>query len=215
MKKTLSLILAALLCAAMTPAVMAEEVEETPAVDNVVIEEIAADDAGIMLIAELEEAVVEEIVIDAAALVAYAETLGIIIPVEMAEALLAADVLPTAESLKEGALVFGVELTDEAVAAILAFLAPVFDNPADMADTDVIGEAEAVTEIVVAEEAVVEEVVAEEAAAEEAIAEEVVEEEAIVEEVVEEEVSKYPVILEKLPTFGLFTKILSIFTFRG
>ena len=58
MKKTLSLILAALMCAAP---VFAEEA---------VIEEIAADDAGIMLISELEEAVavdtaVEEVVIDA------------------------------------------------------------------------------------------------------------------------------------------------------
>ncbi|MBR5313554.1 MAG: hypothetical protein IKU40_11810 [Clostridia bacterium] len=37
----------------------------------------------------------------------------------------------------------------------------------------------------------------------------------IEEEVEVEEVSKFPVILEETPTFGLFTKILSIFTFRG
>lgn len=64
-------------------------------------------------------------------------------------------------------------------------------------------------------EAVEEEAVVEEVVEEEAVVEEIAEEEAVVEEVVEEEVSKFPVILEETPTFGLFTKILSPFTFRG
>ncbi len=212
MKKTLSLILAVLMCAAATPAVFADEALEVPAApveDTAVIEEIAADDAGIMLISELEGQIVAEVVIDAEAIIALGASFGITVPVEMAEALLAAEAVPTAESLKTGALVFGIELTDEAVAAFLAFLAPIYDVPAEMADTDVIGVAEAATEIVVAEEAAIAEEIEE-------VVEEVVVEE--VEEVVEEEVSKYPVILEETPTFGLFgflNKLLSIFTFRG
>ncbi len=176
MKKTLSLLLAALMCATMTPAVMAEEVAEVPAI------EVTA------------EAVVEEVVVNEETLISLTASLNVTIPAEMIEALLTAVTAPTVESIKNGALVFGVELTDEAADAILAFLlAHVADIPANMADTDVIGEAEAVTEI-----AVVEETIPEEAA----------------EEVVEE-AHKYPPIFEEIPTFGLFSKILSKFTFRG
>ena len=60
----------------------------------------------------------------------------------------------------------------------------------------------------ITEEAVAEEVVEE-------VVEEVAIEEVVEEEVVEEEVSKYPVILEETPTFSIFAKLLSIFTFRG
>lgn len=73
-----------------------------------------------------------------------------------------------------------------------------------------------VVDEVTEETAEVEEVaeVVEEEAVETAI-EEATEEAAITEEVVEEVVSKYPVVLEEIPTFGLFTGIPSVFTFRG
>ena len=323
MKKTLSIILAALLCAAPVFA------------DEAVIEEIATDDAGIMLISELEEAVavdtvVEEVVVDAEVINAIAAICGVEVTPEFVEALLgylvpaveevvaeeaaeevveeeavveevvveeavveapaavvdvdaviaiaatynitltpelintvlASGVEVTPAILQNAALMFGAVISEEEAAAVIALLNPVAEEA--VVEEVVEETAEEVVEEVVAEEAaeeaaeevveeateeVVEEVVysAEEAlyalaaaygveinaefveailallpvTVEVAVAEEVaaVEEEIVeeaVEEVVEEEpVSKYPVILTKLPGFGLFTKILSLFTFRG
>ena len=193
MKKTLSFILAAIMCAAMTPAVMAEEAEimlisEEP----VAIEEVAAEE-GIMAISEEEGQVVEAVAVDVEAIVALAASYNIPLTADMVNAILASGIEINAETLKLAAMAYGIVLPDEAITAILALLAPV---PA------------------------VEEVVAEEVAAEEAVAEEAVVEEAVVEEeaAIEEEVvvDKYPVVIEEIPTFGLFTyPILSNFIFRG
>ena len=310
MKKTLSIILAALLCAAPVFA------------DEAVIEEIAADDAGIMLISELEEAVavdtvVEEVVVDAEVINAIAAICGVEVTPEFVEALLgylvpaveevvaeeAAEEVVEEEAVVEEAVVeeavveapaavvdvdaviaiaatYNITLTPELINTVLASgveVTPAILQNAALMFGAVISEEEAAAVIAllnpVAEEAVVEEVVEEEAvveeAAEEVVAEELVvvevtpaealyalaaaygveindefvaqilalvaavevevvaeeelvavEEEAIAEEVVEEvveeePVSKYPVILTKIPGFGLFTKLLSLFTFRG
>ena len=310
MKKTLPIILAALLCAAPVFA------------DEAVIEEIAADDAGIMLISELEEAVavdtvVEEVVVDAEVINAIAAICGVEVTPEFVEALLgylvpaveevvaeeAAEEVVEEEAVVEEAVVeeavveapaavvdvdaviaiaatYNITLTPELINTVLASgveVTPAILQNAALMFGAVISEEEAAAVIAllnpVAEEAVVEEVVEEEAvveeAAEEVVAEELVvvevtpaealyalaaaygveindefvaqilalvaavevevvaeeelvavEEEAIAEEVVEEvveeePVSKYPVILTKIPGFGLFTKLLSLFTFRG
>ena len=314
MKKTLSIILAALLCAAPVFA------------DEAVIEEIATDDAGIMLISELEEAVavdtvVEEVVVDAEVINAIAAICGVEVTPEFVEALLgylvpaveevvaeeAAEEVVEEEAVVEEVVVeeavveapaavvdvdaviaiaatYNITLTPELINTVLASgveVTPAILQNAALMFGAVISEEEAAAVIAllnpVAEEAVVEEVVEEEAVVEEA-AEEVVEEELVVveevvvptpaealyalaaaygveindefvaqilalvaavevevvaeeelvaveeeaiaeevvEEVVEEEpVSKYPVILTKIPGFGLFAKLLSLFTFRG
>ena len=71
MKKTLSLILAALMCAAMTPAVFADEavvetVAEEAVVEEAVVEEVAAEEAVVEEVAAeevvVEEAIAEEVV---------------------------------------------------------------------------------------------------------------------------------------------------------
>lgn len=204
MKKTLSLILAALMCAAMTPAVFAEEVvEEATAVVDV------AEDAGIMLISEEEgQIVADEITVEEpaeelakdvdAAVIALAATFEITLTPEMVADFHAIEGEITAEAIVAVAALYEVELAPEFVEALLAILVDTVEE-AEL-PADVIGGAVAETEIVVVEEVV--EVAEEEAA--------------IVEEVVEEEpVSKFPVILKDTPMFGLFTKILSIFTFRG
>ena len=273
MKKALSLILAALMCAAMTPAVMAEEVAETPAV----VEETVAPSIQNISITIYDKALVAT----PAHLVAVAAAHGITTTVEEVTALLGENELTPAAAVTALAAL-GITVTEEeVVAAVNAVAAPIEKYeitemsagfvvlvadvmgaafPQESIDALLIAEAggaltpsflaglftrvgleateadiynvavyvldylqanytvDSVSvdengnpiaeEEIAAEEAAVEEI-AEEAAVEEAA------EEAVVEEVVEEEVSKYPVILEKLPTFGLFTKILSIFTFRG
>ena len=152
MKKTFSIILAALLCAAPVFA------------DEAVIEEIAADDAGIMLISELEEAVAVDTVVE--------------------------EVVVDAELINAIAAICGVEVTPEFVEALLAFLAPAVEEEA--AEEAVVEEAaEEAVEEEAAEEAVEEEA-AEEVVEEEA-AEEVVEEEAA-EEAVEEEAAEEAVV---------------------
>ena len=102
MKKSLSLILAALLCAAMTVTSFAEEA---------VIEEIAADDASIMLISEEEGQIVEEVVLDAETVNAIAALCGVEVTPEFVEALLA--LLVPAEEAVEEATEEVVEETNE------------------------------------------------------------------------------------------------------
>ena len=226
MKKSLSLILAALLCAAMTVTSFAEEA---------VIEEIAADDAGIMLISEEEGQIVEEVVLDAETVNAIAALCGVEVTPEFVEALLAL-LVPAEEVVEEVVEEATEEVVEETAEEVVEEAAEevveeATEEVVEEAAEEVVEEAaeevvEEVDEIyalaealgVVINEEFVAAIRALVPAVEEAVVEEVVEvvEEEIVEEVVEEEpVSKYPVILEDLPMFGLFTKILSLFTFRG
>lgn len=98
----------------------------------------------------------------------------------------------------------GLETTEADVYVVIANIIEyvvVDEATEETAEVEEVAETEAVVEVV------------EEEAVETAIEE--VEEVAITEEAVEEVVSKYPVILEEIPTFGLFTRIPSVFTFRG
>lgn len=288
MKKIISLVLAALMCAAMTPAVFAEEAAPVDAV----IEEIAADDAGIMLISEEEgqiveeaaeeEAVAEEQVIDIvvmdktidvtpAHIAAVAAAQGLTVTAEEVAALFGENEI-TPASVVAVLAALGVTTTEEeVVAAVYAVAAPIekyeitefsagfallvcqsLNVTLEEGVADIFAAAEEAGLLDVAfmvelfnaaglpiDEAgfyavamevldfllanyEVEETPVEEAAAEEAVEEVAVEEvaeveetAAIEEEIVEEEVSKYPVILEEIPTFSIFTKLLSPFTFRG
>lgn len=99
----------------------------------------------------------------------------------------------------------GLETTEADVYVVIANIIEyvvVDEATEETAEVEEVAETEAVAEVV------------EEEAVETAI-EEATEEAAITEEVVEEVVSKYPVVLEEIPTFGLFTGIPSVFTFRG
>lgn len=198
MKKVLSLILAALMCAAMTPAVFADEAAPVEAV----IEEIAPDDAGIMLISEEEGQIVEEA---AAPLVAEEDVLAVAAAIE------AADIAKIVEIAAKYGLVFAPEFVE---ALLLGEVVTFEFTDAEFAVVSALFALEVVEEEVV-EETVAEEIAVEEVAVEEAAAIEEVVEEAIEEEIVEEEVSKYPVILEEIPTFSIFTRLLSPFIFRG
>ena len=118
MKKVLSLVLAALMCAAMTPAVFADEAAPVDAV----IEEIAPDDAGIMLISEEEGQIVEEApaaeeqVID---IVVMDKTIDVT-PAHIAAVAAAQGLTVTAE---EVAALFGeTEITPASAVAVLAAL---------------------------------------------------------------------------------------------
>lgn len=99
----------------------------------------------------------------------------------------------------------GLETTEADVYTVIAKIIEYVSDTTEEAVEETEAVEEAVTEEAVEETAEVEEV-------EEAVEEEVIE---VTEEVVEEVVSKYPVILEEIPTFGLFTRILSVYTFRG
>ena len=191
MKKSLSLILAALLCAAMTVTSFAEEA---------VIEEIAADDAGIMLISEEEGQIVEEVVLDAETVNAIAALCGVEVTPEFVEALLAL-LVPAEEVVEEVVEEATEEVVEEAAEEVVEEAAEEVVEEVDeiYALAEALGvvineefvaairELVPVVEEAVVEEVVVEEVVVEEAVAEEAVAEEVAEE-AVVEEVVEEAV---------------------------
>ena len=289
MKKVLSLVLAALMCAAMTPAVFADEAAPVDAV----IEEIAPDDAGIMLISEEEGQIVEEapaaeeqvidiVVMDKtidvtpAHIAAVAAAQGLTVTAEEVAALFGETEITPASAVAVLAAL-GVTITEEeVVAAVYAVAAPIekyeitefsagfaalicqsLNVTLEEGVADIFATAEEAGLLDVAfmvelfntvglpideagfyavamevldfllanyevEETPVEEVAAEEAV-EEVAEEEVAEEEvaeveeaaAIEEEIVEEEVSKYPVILEEIPTFSIFTKLLSPFIFRG
>ena len=284
MKKVLSLVLAALMCAAMTPAVFADEAAPVDAV----IEEIAPDDAGIMLISEEEGQIVEEapaaeeqvidiVVMDKtidvtpAHIAAVAAAQGLTVTAEEVAALFGETEITPASAVAVLAAL-GVTITEEeVVAAVYAVAAPIekyeitefsagfaalicqsLNVTLEEGVADIFATAEEAGLLDVAfmvelfntvglpideagfyavamevldfllanyevEETPVEEVAAEEAVeevAEEEVAE-VEEAAAIEEEIVEEEVSKYPVILEEIPTFSIFTKLLSPFIFRG
>lgn len=284
MKKVLSLVLAALMCVAMTPAVFADEAAPVDAV----IEEIAPDDAGIMLISEEEGQIVEEapaaeeqvidiVVMDKtidvtpAHIAAVAAAQGLTVTAEEVAALFGETEITPASAVAVLAAL-GVTITEEeVVAAVYAVAAPIekyeitefsagfaalicqsLNVTLEEGVADIFATAEEAGLLDVAfmvelfntvglpideagfyavamevldfllanyevEETPVEEVAAEEAVeevAEEEVAE-VEEAAAIEEEIVEEEVSKYPVILEEIPTFSIFTKLLSPFIFRG
>ncbi len=211
MKKAISLILAALLCAATTVVAGAEEViEEAPATTETVVEETVIADEAVAEEVVADEAVAEEVVADEEAvatetqvapydaelIVLLLATEEIVVTPEFVDAVLSSDAIPTVESLLALATEFEVVLDEEQATLVL----------------DVIG---AFLIMPLAEELPAEEIAIEEIAVEEVAIEEVaVEEPAIEEEVVEEEVSKYPCILEETPTFGLFSKMYN-FLYRG
>ncbi|MBQ7313271.1 MAG: hypothetical protein IJW81_06775, partial [Clostridia bacterium] len=141
MKKTLSLILAALLCAAMTPAVMAEEavVDEAIVEEPAVVEEAAAEEA----VAE-EDTVVEELIVavDVNAVVALAAEYGLELTPEVVTLILNSGIEITAENLKLYAATLNIELPEEFITALIELIA---NTPAPIAEVAV--------EEVVAEEA--------------------------------------------------------------
>lgn len=179
MKKALSLILAALLCATTAAVVAAEEVTEVPATGVVVDEAPAAefvlDDAGVSTETQIAP-------YDADSIVAFIAAIGSTITPEFVDAVFSLDVAPDLETLIALAAKYEIVLDEEQASLLLDIFGAYMIMP--------------LTEELPAEEVAVEDV---------AIIEEVAEEE-VVEEVVEEEVSKYPCILEELPTFGLFAK---------
>ena len=183
MKKALSLILAALLCAAMTPAVMAEEAVTEP-VDEAIVDTTPAE--------AVEEVVESNLVyVDVEAVVALAATYGIEVTPEVVTMILNSGIELNEVTLKAAAVAFGLELPDEFITALIALIAA---TPAPIAEEALVAE-EAIVEEVAAEEVVVEEVAVEEVAAEEAVVEEAVVEEAVAEEAIVEEAAEEEFVL--------------------